>query len=413
MNSPAAVCSRDWDCEALLDELERARAFLLAAASELPTERWAEQPTANYSPVGWHLGHCATVEARWLLGENPADTSGGFFDPALTPKGERSLLPRSEQLLALLAETNERTTRSIRLGRIPRLPGLPATFLVHHLAQHQLQHAEHVRVISALLEGRLHRPGFAKSPEPAPAVRPRLERLEHPGGLLQLGCDDEAEAYDNECRRHPEKLAPFWMDALAVTVGQFEEFIAAGGYRDRRLWTPEGFEFVQREQITAPLGFVDGRHPDGAAAARHPVTCVSWYEADAYARFRSARLPREEEWEAACRGRRFPLGESEPPPSVANVDGARRGTTPVGAFGHGDLCGNAWEWTSSWFEPYPGFRAYPYDGYSAPWFQGTHRVLRGGSWATKGRICRSTFRNWYSPGFREMPAGFRCAGGLR
>jgi formylglycine-generating enzyme required for sulfatase activity len=71
-----------------------------------------------------------------------------------------------------------------------------------------------------------------------------------------------------------------------------------------------------------------------------------------------------------------------------------------------------WEWTSSWFEPYPGFRPYPYAGYSTPWFNGTHRVLRGASWATAQRLCRPTFRNWYEPGFREIPAGFRCAGDL-
>ena len=124
---------------------------------------------------------------------------------------------------------------------------------------------------------------------------------------------------------------------------------------------------------TTPFGW-------GDAPAHHPVSCLSWFEADAYARYRGGRLPSEPEWEAARR---------------AGLPG----------------CGQVWEWTSSWFEPYPGFKAYPYDGYSTPWF-GTHNVLRGGSWATHARLKRPSFRNWYERGFREIPAGVRCAGGL-
>jgi len=103
---------------------------------------------------------------------------------------------------------------------------------------------------------------------------------------------------------------------------------------------------------------------------------------------------------------------------TANVGLGRSGLTAVATFapsttGLRDLAGNVWEWTSSWFKPYPGFVPYPYDGYSVPWFGHTHRVLRGGSWATSGALCRRTFRNWYDPAFRELPAGLRCAGDLK
>ena len=401
------------DPAALLAELAQARAFLLRAASELAAERWGEQPSKDYSPVGWHLGHCAAVQARFLLGTELSQLHGGFFDPQVTPKGARSVLPERARLLSFLAEVGERSAEAIRRKAVPRgsdLPGdLPGSFLVHHLAQHELQHAEHVRVISALCEQRLHRPGRFLRGSLRRADAPRLE---FEGGEIPVGSGDAAEAYDNERGRHEVQVAPFWLDAQLVTVSQFEEFIAAGGYGDGRLWSPQGFAWLAQEQITAPLGFREGVHPDGAAAAQHPVTGISWYEADAFARFRGARLPGEHEWEVASAGHLFPLGDGPPAAGSANVDGERQGTTPAGAFGHADLCGNVWEWTSSWFEPYPGFRPYPYDGYSLPWFGGTHRVLRGGSWATSGRLCRSSLRNWYTPGFREIPAGFRCAGGL-
>ena len=121
--------------------------------------------------------------------------------------------------------------------------------------------------------------------------------------------------------------------------------------------------------MRAPFGLQE-QQPDA------PVTCLSWYEADAYARWRGARLPTEHELEAAR-------------------------VEPAGV----------WEWTSSWFLPYPGFRPYPYEGYSVPWF-GTHRVLRGGSWATSPELLRPSLRNWYEPGVRDIPSGLRCAGGM-
>jgi iron(II)-dependent oxidoreductase len=233
-----------------------------------------------------------------------------------------------------------------------------------------------------------------------------------------LGSDDAGECYDNERPRHAARIEAFYMDRAPATVAAFAEFVAARGYGDERLWSSDGWRWRVTNEVFAPLGWVRDAedrwlHPDGAAAGSLPVTGVSCFEAEAFARFRGARLPTEAEWEHAAGPQRFPTGERAPTTTEANIAAARAGLSPSGAFAQSrglcDLAGNVWEWTASAFAPYAGFRAYPYDGYSTPWFH-THRVLRGGSWATSGRLCRRSFRNWYEPGFRALPAGVRCAG---
>jgi len=349
-------------------QLAQARAFLLKALARLPDDRWGEGPSPAYSPVGWHLGHVAAMQARWLLpGDRAGERFGGFFDPTQTAKPARTELPSPEELRGWLAEVLERVFERLRTRLAPVVDGLPADFLVRHVSQHELQHAEHVQVIAALFQGRLQRGALlAEVREPA--------RLEFPGGAAaSMGSDDAAEVYDNERPAHRVRVEPFWIDAVPVTVQEFGEFVEAGGYGESRLWTPEGWRWRTENKVDGPLGWPD-------APPQHPMSCLSWFEADAFARWRGVRLPSEAEWEVA-----------------------RRSGLPG--------CGQVWEWTSSWFEPYTGFRPYPYEGYSARWF-GTHKVLRGGSWATHPRLKRPTFRNWYEPGFREIPAGLRCAGGL-
>ena len=354
MNARPAVA------DPLLGELESARRFLRRALEPVQERLWSRQPSEAYSPIGWHLGHVASVQARWLLPGEP-EPFGSLFDPDATTKPSRGRLPSPQHLRAVLDDVFERVCAGLRLGRVPGILGLPESFLVQHVAQHELQHAEHVQVIAALCERRLHR----MAPRTSVASAGRLEL---PGGRVRVGCADAARAYDNERPGHEIDLPAYWLDRRPVTAGEFARFVGAGGYRDAGLWTPEGWAWRIRADVRAPIGLRD-QAPDA------PVTCLSWYEADAYARWRGARLPTEHELEAA---------------RVAP--------------------GGVWEWTSSWFAPYPGFRPYPYERYSNPWF-GTHRVLRGGSWATSPDLMRPSLRNWYDPGLREIPSGFRCAGG--
>ena len=156
---------------------------------------------------------------------------------------------------------------------------------------------------------------------------------------------------------------------------------------------------------------------------------VNWFEARAYCRWTGRRLPTEAEWELAAAGdaepgrrtlspqkRAFPWGDTFPAPEHANLDWRQMGCVDVGSHPHGDsafgcrqMIGNVWEWTESDFRPYPGFAPDAYKEYSEPWF-GTHRALRGGSWATRSRLVRNTWRNFYRPDRRDVWAGFRtCA----
>jgi iron(II)-dependent oxidoreductase len=201
---------------------------------------------------------------------------------------------------------------------------------------------------------------------------------------------------------HAVELRAFALARHPVTQGQFAAFIAEDGYRRRALWTDAGWAWRKAQTIARP-------HHWTRNAPDHPVAGVSAHEADAFCRWAGARLPTEFEWEHAARD----LVVSA---NCGNLGGAHLGTTPVGRFAGGmsvdgahDLFGNVWEWTASNFAPYPGFRAWPYEGYSQAWFDGCHRVLRGGSWATRAFALRRSFRNWYVPETRLIFAGFRPA----
>ena len=216
-----------------------------------------------------------------------------------------------------------------------------------------------------------------------------------------------------------------------MTNAGYAEFIADGGYDEQRWWSRAGWEHRQRAGLTAPLFW----RRDGGQWVRtrfgvtepvppaEPVLHVSWYEADAYARWAGRRLPTEAEWEKAARldpatgmSRRYPWGDGPPAPDLANLGQQHLQPAPAGSYPDGgapcgarQLIGDVWEWTASDFLPYPGFSAWPYREYSEVFFGGEYKVLRGGSFAVSPVACRGTFRNWDYPVRRQIFAGFRTA----
>jgi iron(II)-dependent oxidoreductase len=257
-----------------------------------------------------------------------------------------------------------------------------------------------------------------------------------PGGRFDLGAvPDGSFVFDNEKWAHPVDVPPFRIGRAPVTNAEFTAFVDDGGYQQPRFWSDAGWTW--RAGVGAEHPVYWQRAAGGAWLQRRfdaygllephlPVLHVNWYEAEAYCAWAGRRLPTEAEWEMAAsaepgeggawRKRRFPWGNAAPTPERANLDWQRRGCIPVGALPAGDsyfgcrqMIGNVWEWTATTFGPYPGFVADPYQEYSQPWF-GDHKVLRGGCWATRSRLIRTTWRNFYTPDRRDVWAGFRtCA----
>jgi iron(II)-dependent oxidoreductase len=236
--------------------------------------------------------------------------------------------------------------------------------------RHELQHTETMRQAMALAG--LLAPGEPDLPGLGPA-HPARAWIDVPAGSFAMGAAGDGFAYDNERPRHAVALPAFRIARRPVTNATYRHFVEGGGYVRREWWSDEGWAWKEEYDITHHAGVADGQ--DDA-----PVCHVSYHEALALARWSGARLPTEAEWERAA----------------GDLEGA----------------GLVWEWTSSPFTGYPGFRAHPYREYSEVFFGDAHRVLRGGSWATDPRVASSTFRNWDLPQRRQIFAGVRLASDL-
>lgn len=394
----------------LFEEMERARALTLWITEDLDDAQARARPDPDFSPIGWHLGHVAWQEEVWLhrriWGRPPiAPEHDALFDSFRSPKETRSVrLPPLSAIREYAARVREVSARLAERDHESEL--LEDGWVFRFLANHERQHAEIIAIARLLL--RLPRAVESVANDGATA-----EEGWHsfPEGSFLMGADDP-DGWDNERRPHRRHLSSFLLARRQVTNGEWIEFIEAGGYQTRSLWSEAGWAFVRERGISAPLHWE--RDAEGSwrrftlrgwvpLAHDHPVAHVSFFEAEAFARFAGGRLPTEAEWERAARGdrdHRFPGGDL----SWANL-GMRRGdTAPAGG-----LAGNVWEWTSSFFLPYPGFRPCPYRGYSEPWFGEAHRVLRGGSYLSHSLMARSCFRNWLEPHIRAYPAGLRLA----
>ena len=388
------------------------------------------------SPLVWDLGHIAAFEDLWLCqqagGLKPLRPDlSDVYDATLTPRADRGELPYLEhdEALAFMVDVRTRALEVLERADL----SADADRLTAHgfvwdmLIQHEHQHNETMLQTLSLAAPGVFAPRARPLPASPPGMRgPDMVRVE--GGVCRLGSDPAGFTYDNERPCHEVDVATFEIDRLPVTNGAYMDFVESGGYRRREFWSDEGWAWRLAEDVELPLYWT----ADGEARAfdrtapldpARPVMHVSWYEADAYARSVGKRLPTEAEWEkaaswdaAAGEQRTYPWGDKPPGHRHANLDQtgfgpARAGAYPAGASPSGALgmVGDAWEWTASDFTGYPGFESFPYSEYSEIFFGPEYKVLKGGSWATRPSVARTSFRNWDYPLRRQIFSGFRCA----
>lgn len=380
--------------------------------------RFAVSPGVN--PPAWELGHIGWFQEFWCRRHAPDDPAGArtpsrlpsadaWWNSSTVPHATRWSLPLPDTagidawLDSTLADTLDLLARS-RDGE---------RYFFELALYHEDMHVEALLMTLQALALPLP-PGYPAVPTIRSTRSADAADLHFAGGPLQLGAERDAPAarfvFDNEKWAHRVEVAPFALASACVTNAQFATFVAAGGYTRREWWTPEGWAWRTANGALRPTYWRDTG--SGWAQRRfdawmpldpaQPVLHINAHEAEAWCGYARRRLPTEAEWEFAAR---------HAPAHVNGVlDHAR--SAPVAAVAGESMAhmlGNVWEWTASAFMPFPGFAADPYADYSAPWF-GDHRVLRGGSFATRSRLVHPGFRNFYRPERVDAFAGFRtCA----
>jgi len=422
------------DREALRAHYRRVRDLTEALAAPLRPEDQVIQSMADVSPTKWHRGHTTWFFETFLL--EPTLTGYDVFDPDFRylfnsyyetvgprhPRSERGLLsrPTVEEVSRYRAHVDaamEKLIDGCDKDAWPEFAAL-ATLGLHHEQQHQellLMDIKHVLFNNPLDSIYVEAPLRA-----LPPARP-LRMLEHEGGLVEIGHDlggspSQRFAFDNESPRHRVYLEAFRIADRLTTAGEWLEFMHDGGYERPELWLSDGWYAVQENEWKAPLYWHDG--PDGWSVYTlrgrrplqpdEPVVHVSHYEADAFARWRGARLPTEFEWENAVEPLSTRTGLPDSAPTRARLHPAPA-PAPAGA-GLVQAFGDVWQWTASAYLPYPRFEpaAGAVGEYNGKFMSG-QMVLRGGACITPASHVRVTYRNFFPPGSRWMFGGVRLA----
>ena len=418
------------------DFYQRVRARTMAIVAPLEIEDYVIQTAEFMSPPRWHIGHTSWFFETVLQAHKPgykvySEDFLFYFNSYYEGFGARIERPKrgtksrptvretvayrnhiDEQMLEFLPSADASVSRLVTLG-----------------LEHEMQHQELlVYDIKHLLCDQ-----FQPKMKTLPKTGAKVEGMaEIEGGLFELGYKGSEFAWDNEKPAHQVFLQDFAIDRALVTNREYLDFIRDGGYQNFRWWFSEGWEAVKREQWQAPLYWelhdrewmirdFSGLHPANDRA-EDPVSHVSYYEASAFAKWAGKRLPTEAEWEkAACYDarrkvkQRFPWGDNDPESGNANLfENGFWSVAPVGAFPDGanpygcqQMIGDVWEWTTSDYVPYPGFKT-EFVEYNDKWFV-NQKVLRGGSFATPQSHIRTTYRNFFHAHERWMISGFRCA----
>ncbi len=427
--------------ENLIMQLTDARARTCALIDQLSEEQLMGPRLPTINPLRWEIGHAAYFYEFWILRhhyQQPPLISGidELFDSIHIPHESRwdLKLPAIADTIDYMQQVKERVVNHLSNGKQDDV----RDYLTQYAIFHEDMHCEAFTCTRQTLE------------YPEPKISLGWQTIEQgdeavgdaiiPGGLFQLGAESSDNfIFDNEKWAHEIVVEPFSIAKTAVSNEKFEQFVNEGGYRHRDYWCDQGWLWLSENNIKHPVYWRLDQQKDcwevrlfdqwAKIQAKSAVVNVNWYEASAYCQWAGRRLPTELEWEVAASAvatqkndgltndkNYFPWGDAVPTSAHANFNGETLGpidvnAKPVGdsAFGCRQMLGNVWEWTSSIFSPYPGFAPDMYEDYSQLLF-GKTRVLRGGCWATRARLLRNTWRNYYGPERNDVFAGFRtCA----
>jgi ergothioneine biosynthesis protein EgtB len=406
---------------ALVPFYEAVRAQTLRLCEPLAVEDYNLQSMPDASPVKWHLAHTSWFFETFLL--QPHRPGYRVFHPQFAylfnsyynavgerlARAQRGVLSRPSVAEVLAYRQHIDAALQPLLAEQP--PGSPLAELAILGLNHEQQHQE--LILTDLAHGLACnplRPAYRERPFLPPTDPPLLRWIAFEEGIRCIGHSGEGFAFDNELPRHRVYVQPFALASRLVTCGEYRAFIEDGGYRRPDYWLSDGWDNCRRENWSAPLYWEarDGRWWQTTltgfrpVADNEPVTHVSYYEADAYARWAGARLPIEAEWETAA---------ALVPRSGSFLEGDRLAPAPARSEGRlQQMLGEAWQWTASAYTAYPGYRPPPgalgeYNGK----FMCNQFVLRGGSCATPRSHFRISYRNFFPPAARWQFTGIRLA----
>ncbi len=421
----------------LLEQFKETRKRSLELVKTLEKDDFVVQTAPYMSPPKWHLGHVSWIYEAIL---SKLDKSYEFYSKEFSEylnsyyqqfgvphdKAKRGIIsrPTVDQIFEYFNIINQRVTNFIQSNTIDSETANLITMGFHHECQHQellvydLQHllADSYRPVQK-----------QSSPAPSPIEN---ESVKIEGGLYTIGYNGSEYCYDIELPEHKVFLNDYSIDSIPVTNADYLKFIEDGGYEDFKYWLSDGWEKVKENNWKAPMywekiddswvtqDFIGKRKIN----LNEPVCHVSYYEADAYCKWAGKRLPTEAEWEkAACWNNEkqtktvFPWGNDSPTEKHANLlESYIWNCTEVGAYpdskssyGCHQMIGDVWEWTSSEFVGYPGFKT-GFSEYNDKWFT-NQKVLRGGSFGTPMISIRGSYRNFFRLDERWLFSGFRCA----
>jgi dimethylhistidine N-methyltransferase len=407
--------------------LRRVRSATLDVLAPLADESEACAPELTAALIR-RLSILASHEETWLV--QALDET----DKAAPPQEPQAAESLDTMMLRLAAVRRQSLSRLATASLDPARPLSAGGQLHQQAARHE------ARVQELLIQDIQEHADFPYEPveedppPPRPDQAPAGEQILIPGGTFPMGRDSTPEAEDDEQPVHHVEVPSFLMDAAPVTNGEFLAFMTDDGYGREEFWSPAGFEWLRQEGASSPaswrlekgegehwkvlgMGFADTLDPV------RPVSMVSWYEAEAFARWSGKRLPSESEWEKAARwdpehgvARMYPWGVSMPSGEYANLNHRLWQPAAVGSYPRGrsfygchQMLGDVWEWTAGAYGPYPGYEsglpAIPERNGFTPGLQ----VLRGGSWATSAVALTTASRRSSLPGNRRQFSGFRCA----